>query len=220
MKSFSFSFLICALSCLMFSVPARGTNFAILLGGCGSGGTNDKCNDDGDYLEVPNPLYQQSGNSGDNPLFEGKTDLLMFKPIQFASEADVLFSVSFGNSISTKVPPVPGGSLVFEVNITDANTHERLTSFPQGVDIQFNVPALDHLHQEGVIHRDLAFRYLNTSVSPPVWEVMPSGVATKDGNFCGKTDHFSIFAFGAVPEPSSVVLLLVGGVGMCWRRKE
>jgi hypothetical protein len=36
--------------------------------------------------------------------------------------------------------------------------------------------------------------------------------------FCGTTDHFSIFAFGAVPEPSSALLLLGGSVGLLWRR--
>jgi hypothetical protein len=73
------------------------------------------------------------------------------------------------------------------------------------------------LHKEGIVHRDLAFRYLNTSVSPPAWKSV-SPIKSKDGNFCGTTDHLSIFAFGAVPEPSSAMLLLGGTLGLLWRR--
>ena len=210
MKLLKFVVLMGALS---FFIPtAQATNFAVLFTGCGSGGSNADCDDKEDQAGIKNPYYVSSGNSGENPLFEEKSDLLIFNPIQFASAQDVELQVSFGDSISTKVPPVPGGSLVFEVKILDVGTGQYLTSFPDGVDISFSVPKLAHLHKEGIVHRDLAFRTLNTSVSPPVWEVMPRGVRSKDGNFCGTTDHFSIFAFGAVPEPGSVALLASAAV--------
>jgi hypothetical protein len=219
MKSLTFVILLGVCSFLMHNATAQATNFAILFTGCGEGGSNEDCDDKDDQVGIQNPLFEGNGNAGDNPLFEGKTDLLIFNPIQFASAQDVELQVSFGDSISTKVPPVPGGSLIFQVNILDVATGQYLTSFPNGVDISFSVPKLARLHKEGIVHRDLAFRTLNTSVSPPVWEVMPSGVKTKDGNFCGTTDHFSIFAFGAVPEPSSLVLVALGGAGMLWRRR-
>jgi hypothetical protein len=97
-------------------------------------------------------------------------------------------------------------------------TGQKITKYPSPIDIGFSVPALKHLHKEGIVHRDLAFRTLNTSVSPPVWE-MQSSVTTKDGNqFCGKTDHFSIFVFGAVPEPSAAVMIVLALSGLALRR--
>ncbi len=219
MKSLKFVILLGVCSFLMHNAPARATNFAILLGGCGEGGSNEDCDDKDDAVGITNPYFVGNSNAGENVEIKGQTDLLIFNPLQFASAQDVELRVAFGDSISIPVPPVPGGSLVFEVNIIDVATGQNLTRFPDGVDISFSVPKLAHLHKEGIVHRDLAFRTLNTSVSPPVWEVMPSGVKTKDGLYCGTTDHFSIFAFGAVPEPSSLALIALASAGMLWRRR-
>jgi hypothetical protein len=208
-------FLLAACFVSLTLRPTFATGFAVLLGGCdtngdGSCGSSDK-------LEVKNPLYEESGNKGVNPLYEAKTDLLIFSPPDITSGSPVELHFAFSSSISVSVPPVPGRALVFELDIVDTTTGQKLTNFPNLVNIGFSVPKLAHLHKEGIGHRDLAFRYLNTSVSPPVWETQ-SAVTSKDGLFCGTTDHFSIFAFGAVPEPSSMMLLLGGSLGLLWRR--
>jgi hypothetical protein len=207
-------FLFSACFTFLSSPLTFATNFAVLLGGCDTN-SDGSCGSD-DKLEVENPLYKE-GPKGVNPLFEAKTDLLIFSLPDITSGSPVELRFAFGSSISVPVPPVPGRALVFELDIVDTATGQKLTNFPNLVDICFSVPKLAHLHKEGIVHRDLAFRYLNTNVSPSVWETQ-SAVKSRDGMFCGTTDHFSIFAFGAVPEPSSALLLLGGSVGLLWRR--
>jgi hypothetical protein len=213
----AFVFLLVLWLLLVSSTPSFATKFAILLNGCDTNG-NGSCGDD-DKLEVKNPLYQESGNKGENPLFEAKADLIIVNPPDLTSGSPVELHFAFGSSISVSVPPVPGGALVFELDIVDPATGNKLTNFPNLVDISFSVPELAHRHNEGIVHRDLAFRYLNTSVNPAVWQTQ-SAVTSKDGNFCGNTDHFSIFAFGAVPEPSSAILIFASSLGLLWRRSS
>lgn len=211
----AFLFLLGTCLLLACSRSSFATNFAILLGGCDTN-RSGSCDDD-DVIITKNPLYQESSTGGVNPLFEAKTELLVIPAPEITSGSPVELHFAFGSSISVSIPPVPGGALVFELNIVDPTTGNRLTNFPNLVNICFSVPKLAHLHKEGIVHRDLAFRYLNTSLTPPVWQ-MQSAIKSKDGLFCGTTDHFSIFAFGAVPEPSSAMLLLVGSLGLLRRR--
>ncbi len=128
--SFLFSLALAICVCSTLAPQAFATNFAVLLSGCGNGGDNDKCNSDDDRLQVSNPLYKPSGNKGENPLFEAKTDLLIFSPTQIASGQDVEMRYAFGDSISIDVPPVPGESLVFELDIVDVATGQKITNFP------------------------------------------------------------------------------------------
>jgi hypothetical protein len=207
-------FLLATCLVSLSSLPTFATGFAVLLGNCDTNG-DGSCGS-ADKLEVENPLYKE-GPKGVNPLFEAKTDLLIFSPPEITSGSPVELRFAFGSSISVPVPPVPGRALVFELEVFDVGTGLQITDFPNLVDIGFSVPQLAHLHKEGIVHRDLAFRYLNTSVSPPAWESV-SAIKSKDGNFCGTTDHLSIFAFGAVPEPSSAMLLLGSSLVMFWRR--
>jgi hypothetical protein len=208
------SFFLLVTCVVSLSSPAFATGFAVILGGCDTNG-DGSCGSD-DKLEVQNPLYKE-GSKGVNPLFEAKSELLVLYPPQLTSGSPVELRFAFGSSISVPVPPVPGRALVFELEVFDVGTGRKITNFPNLVDIGFSVPMFAHLHKEGIVHRDLAFRYLNTSVSPPAWQSV-SPIRSKDGMFCGTTDHLSIFAFGAVPEPSSAMLLLGSVVTLLGRR--
>jgi hypothetical protein len=183
---------------LVFSAvaPVQATDFAVLLQHGNS--DNDK------PLSIKNPLFQESGANGTNPLYNASA--LVLWPNQLVADRDVLLEINFHDSIADRIPATPFGSYAFEINLSDAETGVPITQFDTPIDFCLEIPALAHLHQEGIVHRDLAARSLNVSVSPPVWQLEPTEIKSRDGMYCGKTDHFSIFAFGPVPEPSSLML--------------
>lgn len=200
-QSFGALFLVAG---LLFSaaVPARATDFAVLLQHGNS--DNDK------PLSVKNPLFQESGANGTNPIYNPSA--LVLWPNQLVADRDVLLEINFHDSIADRIPATPFGSYAFEINLTDAETGLPITQFDTPIDFCLAIPALAHLHKEGIVHRDLAARSLNVSVSPPVWQLEPTAIKSRDGMYCGTTDHFSIFAFGPVPEPSSLVLVAMAGL--------
>lgn len=203
--------LLLAAAFLAMCPAAYATDFAVLLGGNGGGDLSQP-------LSIKNPLYEEGSQSGENPLYEPSA--LVLWPSQFVGQTQVLLEVNFGGSIGGSLPPSPGDGYPFEINLSDAATGEPITQFATPIDLGLIIPALAHLHREGIVHRDLAMRTFDTSLTPPAWRLQDDKLMTCDGDkFCGKTDHLSAFSFGAIPEPSCIVIAALGTMAALQRRR-
>lgn len=152
---------------------------------------------------VSNPLYQSSGTSGDNPLFEGRA--LILDPAELWQGAPATLEVLFNDSLPSDLPLAPKGALVFGISLTDQASGNAIHQLlkPVTLAIEFDQP---------MNPANYVFSSLNESTG--VWREFQKS-KPKDGDrntLCGKTDHFSYFYIAAVPEPSTLALATLAGV--------
>ena len=208
--SFFAAILLLALAC---HATARATSFSVLLkpGGC----TADQCDDDTGYLSIVNPLFNEPGGSGDNPLYEPSA--MLFDPSQLSNGRDVIFTVNFGPSIGDPFDPAPGGGFPFEMKLEDVETGESITEFEEPFDIFFQAPRLQPVLGPETLS-ELALNFYDDTLASPRWVVEDGALSLNDLPAVGggpyvqcSCTHLSIFSFGpaAIPEPTAACLAVL-----------
>lgn len=188
---------ILALALLLLVVSpslASATQFAILLG--------ERPDPDDEPASINNPLYEDKGNSGQNPLHETKS--IHVNLLDAWPGAPATLSLAIGDSLPGDLPTAPAGALVFEVSLDDAATGDAIHELPDELSIWFDIDS-----PPGTKY---AFGTLNEAAG--VWEQMAVIAKDENGQLCGKTDHLSYFYIAPVPEPSTWLLAAMGAAGL------
>jgi hypothetical protein len=186
--------LVSLAALLLFPNLARATKFAILLG--------DPPQPDAPPAEVKNPLYEGSGQSGTNPMYETKSlrvNLLDAWPGEPAT-----LQLALGDDLPSDLPALPLGALAFEVSLIDAGGLP-IHQLPDPLQIFFDIDA-----PTGAL-----FEFGTLNEADGTWQAMETLARRSDGLYCGTTDHLSYFYIAPVPEPSSWLLGLLAASG-CW----
>lgn len=182
---------------------ASATSFAILF---------DKKPADGEpALVVTNPLYQDSGPKGENPLYEPKS--LIFDPGQLWQGAPAEFRVTMDVDLPQTLPAAPRGAFVFGLFLTDAATGDAIHQLAQSVLITTDAG--------GPIAGDYTFGTFDEGTGQ--WAEISKADKKKENLLCGTTDHFSVFYIAPVPEPETWTMALAAiatGAGWAWRRRR
>jgi len=176
------------LASLVVAAAAHATTFSVLLG-----------DPQDPEIVCANPLYQGSGASGDNPLFEGKN--LRLSPGELWPGAPATVEVLFNDSLPNNLPAVQKGALVFGVSLIDqatGNAIHQLNS-PVTLTIEF-----DH----AVKAENYVFSALHDGDVAWGRKMMGNPKIGEASMVCGTTDHFSFFYIAAVPEPSMFALAI------------
>lgn len=179
----------------------------------------DELIDDNLEMLVENPLYEENQQSGENPLYEPKS--ISFKPSEFWQGSAIRFELQLDPELPDGVS-LPKGAYAFDIKIIDQLSGEMLTDFPEGLTFSFNIPGLTQQQID-----DAALGFLDESRNPPVWRIedpTTDECLSSDGGklLCGKTDHLTTFVIGnstAIPEPSSLLLLITGSLLAASRRR-
>ncbi|MEM9185554.1 MAG: PEP-CTERM sorting domain-containing protein [Planctomycetota bacterium] len=216
------AFVACC--CLMATAPAQATSFSVLLSGEGGCGGRDGCDDNTGFLVVENPLYEESGNSGDNPLYEPSS--IAIEPPRLASGVEALFTVSFGSSITEDFSSPVAGAFPFQMTLVDTATGEAITEFDEPFDVYFRAPRLDASLTDENVADEITLRFYDPTLggwvveddSPRLASLAVGGGETESFTICTCT-HLSTFSFGhsAIPEPSTLLLVLLGACGVAVR---
>ncbi len=191
------------LGVLFCATSARATNFAILLGSSPP--------DPNEQIVVKNPLYQGSGNQGENPLYEPRS--LAFLPSELWLGQPAWLEVTMDRDLPSGLPSAPQGAFVFTASLTDAASGQAIHQFDHPISIYFDM---------GPLTPDAwVMGHLNEQTGQ--WESEAAAVTKKGDNlYCGTTDHFSVFYLAPVPEPSTWVLgcMAAAGAGCLVRRRR
>jgi hypothetical protein len=179
---------------------ASATNFAILFG--------ERPKDDDPPATIKNPLFQGSGNSGDNPLFEAAS--ISVNPIDVWPGIPATLEMALGDSLPGDLPAAPARALVFEVSLYDAATGDAIHQLPDELSlwIQMSSPP------------DAKYAFGTLNEASGVWEQMAVLAQDENGQLCGKTTHLSYFYIAPVPEPGTWVLAVLGAAGVAFAARR
>lgn len=216
--------LLCVVLLVMVSFGASATNFSVLLGGNGGGGGGDH-----EPLSISNPMYEENGQQGENPLYEPSS--VVFNPNQFEQAFDVIFEVVMDGDVEDPraYPGVkvsegqlpdwiwyPVSAFAFEVNVYNASTGEKITDFPDGIEFTFDIPGLS---DEAI--DDAVLGYFDEE--DQMWKAEDKVLEKhENGTLCGTTNHLTVFAVmpaNVIPEPGTLGALMVLGMMGVRRRR-
>jgi hypothetical protein len=174
---------------------ARATNFALLLQGGG---------DDRVVHDIDPPV------SGDPEAYRPLRVELSFPALPGPGPFQLTFSDEHG------VVPPAAGSYVFELVVTDDN---GLVVTQLGGDAVFGFE-YDPLAAPDA--RQGCLGYFDETGNE--WKCQDTALqescSGRDGFVCGKTDHLTLFSIGPVPEPSTALLLGLGGALLAGMRQR
>lgn len=127
----------------------------------------------------------------------------------------LLLTIDTTPALPKGVSGFPGDFYAFALTLTDPATGVLVTAFSDPVDVCFKATTRDD--------SKLCLTYIDESESPPKWRCEDASL-TRDGgsHLCGKTDHFTIFAFAEtamVPEPGTAALLAPAATLLTRRRR-
>jgi hypothetical protein len=113
------------------------------------------------------------------------------------------FLVGFSDEIVPGVVPI-AGTYVFELTVTDS-TNRPIRELAVDATLGFEYDALS-VPSAG----NACLGYFDEGTNE--WECQDATLEQcDDGNLCGTTDHLTLFSMGPVPEPSTALLLGLGG---------
>jgi hypothetical protein len=175
---------------LAHAPAAHATNFGVLLGGEGE-----------DRVE-----YNINAPSSGPPE--------PYRPVSISLSFPALpgpgpFQLTFTDEEPAQVVPLVPGSYVFTLTVRDAAGDLVTALGAEAVfGFQYDPASVPEM-------QDACLSYLDESESPPRWECQDAALEPscggRDGFVCGTTDHLTQFAIGPVPEPSTALLLGLGG---------
>jgi hypothetical protein len=133
--------------------------------------------------------------------------------------ADEILTVDF-NPVLPAGSPLPGDdAFVFGITLSDPTTGALLTQFADPISIGFS----DQTLPTGLSYNQLSLAYFNDTSTPAQWVVQDNALAEDStGYWCGKTDHFSIFALAQtsdVPDPTCVAMTVIAIAGLGIRHR-
>jgi hypothetical protein len=191
--------LVSLAALFLFPNLAQATKFAILLG--------EPPQPDAPPASIKNPLYEDSGHSGTNPMHEARS--LHVNLVDAWPGEPATLQLALDDDLPSDLPALPQGALAFEVSLIDAGGLP-IHHLPDPLQIFFDVDA-----PAGAL-----FEFGTLNEADGTWQAIETMARRDDGLWCGTTDHLSYFYIAPVPEPSSWLLGSLAACGCWWLRRR